>query len=170
MAEGDADLQPMGGFDYRINLTLNELEIVKKIPGFVSADKEILPGSEDIFPNNPSMFPWSADNFGKLWIPKKGATIQLTPQNIVLYKRAISVYEGNTWEEQGGKIYINGEPATSYTFKMDYFWMMGDNRHKSQDSRYWGYVPEDHVVGEAWMIWMSWDKGVRWNRLFKTIH
>lgn len=170
MAEGDADLQPLGGFDYRMNLTLNELEIVKNIPGFVSADKEILPPSEDIFPNKPAMFPWSADNFGKLWIPKKGATIQLTPQNIALYKRAISVYEGNTWEEQGDKIYINGEPATSYTFKMDYFWMMGDNRHKSQDSRYWGYVPEDHVVGEAWMIWMSWDKGVRWNRLFKTIH
>lgn len=168
--DDDPDLQPQGGFDYRINLTLNELEIVKKMPGFVSADKEILPGSTDIYPNAPSQYPWTPDNFGKVWIPKKGATIRLTPENILFYKRAISVYEGNEWAESNGKIFINGQPAETYTFKMDYFWMMGDNRHKSQDSRYWGFVPEDHVVGEAWMIWMSWDKGVRWNRLFKTIH
>lgn len=170
--EGDKDFQLQGGFNYRINLTLNELAILKKLPGFKSADLEIVGGSDDIFPNDPQHFPWSVDNFGKLWIPAKGATIPLTPENVILYKRLINVYEGNEWEEQGGKIYLNGEsaPATSYTFRMNYYWMMGDNRHKSQDSRFWGFVPEDHVVGEAWMIWMSWDKGVRWNRMFRTIH
>ena len=169
--EGNPDIYPEPSVPglYKVNLTESELEIVKKMPGFVSAQREILDVSSAIYPNNTA-FPWSPDNFGKLWIPKKGATIRLTPENVILYKRAIKVYENNEWEEQGGKIYINGQPAETYTFKMDYFWMMGDNRHKSQDSRFWGFVPEDHVVGEAWMIWMSWDKGVRWKRLFKTIH
>jgi len=102
-------------------------------------------------------------------VPKKGATIELTPENIALYKRLIAVYENNQWEERDGKIWLNGQEASSYTFKMDYYWMMGDNRHRSQDSRYWGFVPEDHVVGEAWMIWMSYDNGIRWNRLLKSI-
>ncbi len=155
---------------YHINLTLSELEIVKKLPGFQSAEPEIIDDYGATFPNDQAHFNWSVDNFGKLWVPKKGGTIPLTPKNVILYKRVIQVYENNEWEEQGGKIYLNGEPATSYTFKMNYYWMMGDNRHKSQDSRYWGFVPEDHVVGEAWMIWMSWNKGVRWNRLFKMIH
>ena len=116
-----------------------------------------------------SKFSWTIDNFGPLWVPAKGATIQLTPQNITLYKRIIFVYERNKWEERDGKIFINGQEATTYTFKMNYYWMMGDNRHRSQDSRYWGFVPEDHVVGSAWLIWMSYDQGIRWNRLFKTI-
>ncbi|WEK34392.1 MAG: signal peptidase I [Candidatus Pseudobacter hemicellulosilyticus] len=155
---------------YVMNLSLTELEIIKKIPGFKSAELAIDNNYDPkIFPNDTTYFKWTVDNFGKLWIPKKGASISLTPQNVLLYKRCISVYENNTWEENAGKIYINGQPADSYTFKMDYFWMMGDNRHKSQDSRYWGFVPEDHVVGGAWMIWMSWDEGVRWNRLFKKI-
>ncbi|NML21551.1 signal peptidase I [Pseudoflavitalea sp. G-6-1-2] len=168
--ERNPDLIKMGGGNFKINLTESELELLKKMPGFLSAQREILSVSPMIYPNDPAKFPWSPDNFGKLWIPKKGATIRLTPENVLLYKRAIKVYENNEWEEQGGKILINGQPAETYTFKMDYFWMMGDNRHKSQDSRFWGFVPEDHVVGEAWMIWMSWDKGVRWKRLFKTIH
>ena len=86
-----------------------------------------------------------------------------------MYKRVIRVYENNKWEERDGKIFLNGKEANSYTFRMNYFWMMGDNRHRSQDSRYWGFVPEDHVVGSAWLIWMSYDQGIRWNRLFKTI-
>src|SRR3984957_13770633 len=114
-------------------------------------------------------YTWSRDNYGPLWIPAKGATLTLTPQNYLLYERAIRVYEGNDFEMKDGKFYLNCQPVTQYTFKMNYYWMMGDNRHGSQDSRYWGFVPEDHVVGEAWMIWMSWDKGVRWSRLFQKI-
>jgi signal peptidase I len=114
-------------------------------------------------------YKWSRDNYGPLWIPAKGATLTLTPQNYPLYERAIRVYEDNEFEMKDGKFLLNGQPVTQYTFKMNYYWMMGDNRHGSQDSRYWGFVPEDHVVGEAWMIWMSWDKGVRWRRLFQKI-
>jgi len=112
---------------------------------------------------------WSVDEYGPLWIPKKGATITLTDENYTLYERAIRVYEHNKLEKRGGKIFLNDLETNQYTFKMDYYWMMGDNRHQSQDSRYWGFVPEDHVVGEAWLIWMSWDKGVRWSRLFQKI-
>jgi len=165
--EQSPDFSSGGGSVYRINLTLNELEIVRKFPGVDSVRKEI--GSETIYPYSP-LFDWTIDNFGPLYIPKKGATIQLDAKNIALYQRLIHVYENNTWEEREGKVYINGQQATTYTFKMNYYWMMGDNRHRSQDSRFWGFVPEDHVVGEAWLIWMSYDKGIRWNRLFKSIH
>jgi signal peptidase I len=123
---------------------------------------------ELLFPNG-NVYKWSRDNYGPLWIPKKGATLTLTPQNYPLYERAIRVYEGNKLEMKNGKIFLNDQETTQYTFNMNYYWMMGDNRHGSQDSRYWGFVPEDHVVGEAWLIWMSWNKGVRWNRLFKKI-
>ena len=114
-------------------------------------------------------YTWSRDNYGPMWIPNKGGTVTLTPQNFPLYERAIRVYERNKLEVKDGKYYINDQPATQYTFKMNYYWMMGDNRHGSQDSRYWGFVPEDHVVGEASLIWMSWNKGVRWSRLFTKI-
>lgn len=152
---------------YIINLTVSEADILKKIPGVISVTKEIN-DVRGVFPYDKK-FNWSIDNFGPLWVPAKGATIQLTPENVLLYKRIIFVYENNSWEEHDGKTFINGKEATSYTFKMNYYWMMGDNRHRSQDSRYWGFVPEDHVVGSAWLIWMSYDKGIRWNRLFKTI-
>ena len=158
------------GYSYMINLTNPEVEIVKKIQGVTSVKRDIINNYGDTYPNDTAYFNWSIDNFGRLWIPKKGATIQLTPPNILLYKRAIQVYENNKWEERDGKIFINGAPADKYTFKMNYFWMMGDNWHKSQDSRFWGFVPEDHIVGGAWLIWMSWDKGPRWNRIFSRIH
>ncbi len=126
----------------------------------------------DLYPyyNTDSSKHWSADNFGPVWIPKKGATIDLTNlDNIVRYERSIRVYEGNDFESRGGKCFINGKEATSYTFKLDYYWMMGDNRHNSLDSRYWGFVPEDHVVGKASLIWFSYEGGPRWKRIFQSI-
>jgi signal peptidase I len=122
----------------------------------------------NVWPYSDS-YAWSRDNFGPLWIPAKGATLTLTPANYLVYERAIRVYEHNKLEMKDGKFYLNDQPATQYTFRMNYYWRMGDNRHGSQDSRYWGFVPEDHVVGEAALIWMSWNKGVRWGRLFKKI-
>jgi signal peptidase I len=122
-----------------------------------------------VFPYYSPSSKWCCDNYGPIWIPKKGATIQLDSENYVRYERAIHAYEGNELENRGGKYFINGKEATSYTFKMDYFWMMGDNRHNSLDSRYWGYVPEDHVVGRASLIWFSWEGGPRWKRLFRSI-
>ena len=117
---------------------------------------------------------WTRDDFGPLWIPAKGATIALDEHNEILYGRAIRVYEGHQLEQRGGRYYLDGEPADTYTFSMDYYWMMGDNRHNSADSRYWGFVPEDHVVGRPMLVWLSldkdkaWFKGkIRWNRFFK---
>ena len=128
----------------------------------------------DIFPFD-ERYPWNVDNFGPLWIPRKGATIELTPENLPLYRRIIEVYEGNSLEERDGKIYINGIPAQEYTFAMDYYFMMGDNRHNSLDSRYWGFVPEDHIVGKPSFVWLSLDKeksfpgNIRWSRLFTKV-
>lgn len=128
-----------------------------------------------IYPNKPAHY-WTVDNFGELVIPKKGMTIELTQNNIDYYQRAITVYEGNTLYQRDGKVYINDQEADSYTFKMNYYWLMGDNRHNSQDSRFWGFVPEDHVVGKAVFIWLSldpdyglFDGKIRWSRLFSFI-
>lgn len=129
----------------------------------------ILNSPYPVFPYD-TLHRWNEDNFGPIWIPKKGATIALTPENYSVYERAIRVYEGNKLEMRDGKFYINDQATNQYTFKMDYYWLMGDNRHRSQDSRFWGFVPEDHVVGEAWLIWMSYGDGIRWKRLFRTIH
>ena len=118
---------------------------------------------------------WTRDNYGPVWIPKKGEKIKLSLDNIAIYERPISVYEDNDLLVKDGKIYINGVETDEYTFKMDYYWMMGDNRHNSADSRFWGFVPEDHIVGKPIFIWWSSDpdrgflKGVRWNRLFKWV-
>jgi signal peptidase I len=135
--------------------------LTQSIVPVIDSDRSVWPYSD--------YYPWSRDNYGPLWIPAKGATLTLTPQNYALYVRTIRVYEGNEFDMKDGKFYLNGQPVTTYTFKMNYYWMMGDNRHGSQDSRYWGFVPEDHIVGEAALIWMSWNKGVRWSRLFTKI-
>jgi len=129
-----------------------------------------------VFPND-AHYKWNADNYGPLIIPKKGWTVKLDSLTIPLYKRAIEVYEHNKVQLDGKNgITINGVKADSYTFKMNYYWMMGDNRHDSLDSRFWGFVPEDHIVGKALFIWMSWDDNatflnkIRWSRLFRGIH
>jgi signal peptidase I len=118
---------------------------------------------------------WTRPEMGEIWIPKRGATLHVTPNNYKLYERAIRTYEGNTLEMRDGKIYINGEKTEYYTFKMDYYWMMGDNRDRSADSRYWGFVPEDHIVGSPVLILISLDKErslsegkIRWNRIFRS--
>ena len=128
----------------------------------------------EIYPLNGN-YHWTRDNYGPVWIPKKGESIDLTLENLPVYERPIRVYEGNELEVRNGKIFINGEQATKYTFKMDYYWMMGDNRHNSADSRYWGFVPEDHIVGKPIFIWWSSDpdrhgiSGIRWSRLFRMV-
>ena len=128
----------------------------------------------DIYPLNGNLH-WTRDNYGPIWIPAKGQSIDLTLKNLPIYERPIRTYEGNKLEVKDGKIYINDQETTKYTFKMDYYWMQGDNRHNSLDSRYWGFVPEDHIVGKPIFIWWSSDpdrhgfSGIRWNRLFRFV-
>ncbi|MFD0794134.1 signal peptidase I [Mucilaginibacter litoreus] len=128
-----------------------------------------------IFPHNEK-FKWSEDNFGPLLIPKKGTTIQLNDSTMALYGHAIEAYEHNKVDRNGSDVVINGKKANNYTFKMNYYWMMGDNRHNSEDSRFWGFVPEDHIVGKAIVTWMSVDSTqsglnhIRWNRIFRGIN
>ena len=131
--------------------------------------------TQGIYPLNGNTG-WMVDNYGPVWIPKKGESIALTLDNIAVYERPIVAYEGNTLEVKDGKIFINGKESNSYTFKMDYYWMMGDNRHNSADSRCWGFVPEDHIVGKPLFIWLSLDKDrglfdgkIRWKRLFRSV-
>ena len=136
--------------------------------GLAKSITPVLDNAREVYPYD-HIHVWTKDNYGPIWIPAKGATMPLTPENYSIYERAIRVYEGNSFEMKDGKFFLNGEQTDHYTFKMNYYWMMGDNRHGSQDSRYWGFVPEDHVVGEAWLIWMSWNKGIRWRRLLQRI-
>ena len=166
-------------------LSLNQngyMPLTKKAVKVLSARKDLVASirlntdaaTGEVYPLN-AVTGWTRDNYGPIWIPKKGKTVQLTLKNIALYERPIRVYEHNQLDIRNGKIYINGREAHSYTFKMDYYWMMGDNRHNSADSRYWGFVPEDHIVGKPIFIWWSSDpdrrgfSGIRWNRLFRWV-
>ena len=161
---------------YRMPLTKKALAIAEKLP---IVKKIVIEPDAFSGLTYPAWYEtgWTRDNYGPLWIPKKGATIPLNERNIALYGRCIKNYENNTLEEKDGTYYINGKPETDYTFKYDYYWMMGDNRHNSADSRSWGFVPEDHIVGKPILIWLSLDKdrslfdgGIRWNRLFRMVH
>lgn len=157
---------------YRMPLTDREKSIMDGMSSIDSIKIELKRPQADlhIFPNHPG-YSWTEDNFGPLWIPKAGETVSLTLENLPLYQRTIDVYEGNDLEVKEGDIFINGEKATSYTFKQDYYFMMGDNRHNSADSRFWGFVPFDHIVGKAVFIWFSKDPetGVRFDRLFSLV-
>lgn len=163
--QGDVSKEP--NYPYLITITNEEIANLKLPAGYSVHD--FITGAEPMFPYYDTANHWSSDNYGPIWIPKKGASIQLNADNLIRYQRCIEVYEGNKFENRNGQYFINGVAASSYTFKMNYYWMMGDNRHNSLDSRYWGFVPEDHVVGKASLIWFSWENGPRWKRFFNSI-
>ncbi|QZT38602.1 signal peptidase I [Halosquirtibacter xylanolyticus] len=163
------------GVVYQMPLTSEMVDKLKAYKGIKSIIKyEAQKPSLSLFPFD-SRYPWNEDNYGPIYVPKKGAKVTLTLDNLPLYHRIIETYEGNKLEVKDGKILINDAPADSYTFKLNYYWMMGDNRHNSADSRYWGFVPEDHVVGKAVFVWFSVDKfkgfpdNIRWKRLFSFV-
>jgi signal peptidase I len=148
--------------------TLRNVNGIKSVTRIINKN-----GQEGIYSSNPN---WNVDNLGPITMPKKGQTITLNNENIALYKKIITEYEGNSFKKSGNDFEINGSITNQYTFQQNYYWMMGDNRHNSEDSRFWGFVPENHIVGKPVFIWMSWDSHasginkIRWNRMFTTVN
>ncbi len=203
---GTGEVVPISQNTYLVTISNSQLENFKRLPNVKSVEpingpsetsenQETAPSpmlqqmynqfthlgaNQDIFPNPKNsdqlVFDWSRDNYGPLWLPKKGETIKFTPKNFLKYQRAISAYENHDLKFQNGNYLLDGQPITEYTFEKDYYFMMGDNRHASDDSRYWGFVPEDHIVGKPVFIWMSWDKyadgfnKIRKDRVFTVVH
>lgn len=155
--------------------TLVEQDLVEEVEIYDSAARR---GTLDMYPNTNKFdfASWDLDNYGPIHLPAAGETIELTPRNLALYRRVITAYEGHVLAERDGQVFLDGLPATEYTFEQGYYWLMGDNRHSSADSRYWGFVPEDHVVGRAAFTWFSkmnkaqhGESGIRWDRMFKSV-
>jgi signal peptidase I len=175
------DGKPLSGNgDFEIPLTSETKSMMEKLTNVKDVDSLTQMSGvfvEYIYPFRKEM-PWNVDNFGPLWVPKEGVTISLDANAYWKYDRVIRTYENNpTFEMKDGKFYIEGKEVSTYTFKQDYYFMMGDNRHNSADSRFWGFVPQDHIVGKALFIWMSFDANagsifekVRWNRIFNGIN
>ena len=174
-------IENLGITEYRGNGSVYDMFLTEEAAGKIEALNNVISVRRYIFSPNTEVFPqwkephWSQYNYGPIWVPKKGATVELTAENLPLFRRIIETYEGHSLEERDGKIFIDGAEADSYTFGMDYYWMMGDNRHNSADSRFWGFVPEDHIVGKASFVWLSLDANksfpanIRWNRLFTKV-
>ena len=159
---------------YHFPLNEKSYNLLKNTAGVTKIVIETSERPGDVFPLGGHK-KWTRDNYGPIWMPKRGSKILLNAYNLPIYARIITNYEKNKLEVKGSVIYINGKPSTTYQFKMDYYWMMGDNRHNSADSRYWGFVPEDHIVGRPVVVWLSLDKDkgwfegkIRWNRFFKN--
>lgn len=164
--------------DFMFNLTEENAVKMKQFGNVRMLEPYVMPQgeyTEEIFPHHEH-YPWNLDSYGPVVIPSKGMRMPLNINNIHIYKRAIEVYEKQKVEVKGNSIYINDQLADAYTFQMDYYWMMGDNRHNSLDSRYWGFVPEDHIVGKAVFVWLSLDynkplfQKIRFGRTFRSIH
>ena len=163
--------------EYNLTLTNESRDAIQSFTNVNSVKRQFEKAgnyAEYIFPHDKN-YKWNNDNFGPITVPAAGETVSITTKNLSIYKDIIERYENNKLEVVAGEIYINDKVATNYTFAMDYFWMMGDNRHNSADSRFWGFVPENHIVGKALFVWMSWDKNakglkkIRWNRLFSSV-
>ena len=158
---------------YYLPLTVQSLNMIGNFPNVLEVIEDPDLFAHQVYPK--AYTHWTRDDYGPIYIPRKGATVQVNMENYPLYERLIRTYEGNDLQVKDSTIYINGQVATEYTFKMNYYWMMGDNRHNSEDSRFWGYVPEDHIVGKPLFVWLSLDKdksgfnAIRWNRFFKWV-